>query len=411
MLIISAFPGKSQSIEEKIYKESIRTVQMHKKGEPLTAPVINLNSGARVTLGFDDLEAGYQTYSYKIIHCDAQWKPSNLSQNEYLSGPFQAEIQNHQSSFNTIIPYMHYELNIPNENTKPLLSGNYTIVVFQNYNEQDTVLTRRFRISENTAHISPEMHVFNRMSPEKPNQQLEMKINTGSVFVSNPYSELKIAIQKNYHNERLIQKIDPTSMQGNTLVYRNIEQMAFKGGNEFRYFNTKSKNYASENIQKIDFIQNNFHFRLKPDTDRSFEEHKTQKELNGRFRIDKEKTDNPDLEADYVYVYFTLKEKNPELEGGVYVTGAFNNWKRNETSKMNYNMEQKAYEKRFLLKQGYYNYRYVLKNYSGYDPYFYSGNKYQAENEYQVFVYFKDFSKGYDRLIGHTTFNSASVQF
>jgi hypothetical protein len=409
--LFSSFQGKAQPIEEKTHKESVRTVQIHRKGEPLTLPVINLNSDDQLTLSFDDLDANYQTYSYKIIHCDARWHPSNLSQNEYLAGMFQAEIQNHQSSFNTIIPYRHYELDIPNENMKPLISGNYTLVVFQNYNEQDTILTRRFRISENTAHITPEMHTFNRMSPDKPNQQLEMKINTGSVFVSNPYSELKIAVKKNYHNERLIEKIDPSSMQGNTLVYRNVDQMAFKGGNEFRYFNTKSKNYASENIQRIDFIQNNFHFRLKPDTDRSFEEHKAQKEINGRFRIDKERTANPDLEADYVYVYFTLKDKTPELEGGVYVTGGFNKWKKNESSKMNYNMEQNAYEKRILLKQGYYNYRYVLKNYAGYDPYFYSGNKHQTENEYQVFIYYKDFSKGYDRLIGHANFNSSSMQF
>jgi len=400
-----------QVIEEKIHKKHIKTVKINRKEEPLTLPVIPINSNKQVTLSFDDLEPDSKTYSYKLIHCNANWEPSGLMEQEYISGQFTAEIQNYRSSFNTIIPYRHYELDIPNENIKPTISGNYTILVYQNYTPEDTVLTQRFRITENLATLSPEMYTFNKMSKEKPNQQLELSINTGTLYVGNPSDQIKIAIQKNYHGEKVLEGLDPDNIRGNTLTYRNNKQMVFMGGNEFLHFNTKSKDYESENIATIDFIQNNFHFRLKPDKDRSFEDYKAKQEINGRYQVDKERTENPSTEADYVYVYFTLKDKTPELEGGVYVTGAFNNWKKNQSSKMRYNMEQKTYEKRFLLKQGYYNYKYVLKNFEGFDPYYYSGNHYQTENEYQIYIYYKDLSEGYDRLIGHTVFNSSTVQY
>ncbi|MFO8234719.1 MAG: DUF5103 domain-containing protein [Bacteroidales bacterium] len=409
-LTFATYSAFSQVIEEKSYKDDIKSVQIFKNNEQLNLPVISLDRDEKITLRFDELAGNSKQYSYKIIHCDANWEPSDINEHEYVTGQHRNEIKKVQSSFNTIIPYYHYKLDIPNHDVQPRISGNYTILVFENYDEGDTVVTARFRVTEDIADVSAEVEHFNRMSQEKANQQVNIKVNTQSENITQPSSEqIKIAVQKNYHGERLIEDVSPTGIQGNTLTYQNIKQLAFKGGNEFRHFNTKSTKHAGENIQQIDYIKNNFHVYLNPDEDLSYKEYKDKDDINGRFYVDKERVDDPFLEADYVYVYFTLFDDQPNLEGGVYITGGFNNWKKNKNNQMNYNGEEKAYEKRLLLKQGFYNYKYVQKDYNGYNPYFYSDNHYQTENEYQIYIYIKDFSQGYDRLIGHTVLTTPNL--
>jgi hypothetical protein len=402
----------AQKLEEKVYKSEIKTVQVRKEGDSLAPPVIGLNSGNKVILSFDELRTGQRSYSYKLVHCNAKWEPSNLMEHEYLSGQFHSEIQNSKSSFNTVIPYTHYRELIPNTRIKPAISGNYAIIVYEYNAPDDTVLVAHFRVTEGKASIQADMQRINQMSPKKPNQQLKFSVNTGSLFIQSPYQSIKAIIKQNGHKTRYLSRVSPATGQGSSLIYRNMDKLKFKGGNEFRSFNTKSVEYAGRNIEKVDFLRNMFHFRLTPDRDRSRKSYQIRKELNGQFQIDKERSDDPGIEADYVYVYFTLKDKTPEMTGGkVYVKGGFNNWKNTKETRMKYNFDQKAYETRLLLKQGYYNYKYELVNDQGVQATFYSGNHPQTENDYEIYIYFKDVSKGYDRLIGHTLYNSSSMDY
>ncbi len=406
-----AFSGQGQPIREKIHASHIKTAHIHEKGEPLSAPVMALNSGATITLRFDDMEGGTQSYSYQLIHCNANWEPSSLFSSNYLSGQTSGEIYNHESSFNTLRSYTHYWLNIPNETMRPTKSGNYILHVYRNYNPSDTVLTRRFRISENTARIQAEINRINQLTRKKPNQEINLKVNTSGNNIRNPYSNIKIALVKNYHRQRLLTSLSPSSINGNIISYQMNRKMAFKGGNEFHHFNSKNTEYPGEHIKNIRFARNNFHFQLNKDQDRTFKSYQRDKDVNGRFKIDKENVDNPHTQADYVYVYFTLKGVSFSPEGNYYVAGNFNNWQYTPNNKMRYNQDDKAYQKRLLLKQGYYDYKYVFRKGNALEPYRISGNHPQTENDYLIYIYYRDHQKGYDRLIGHTLINSNTIDY
>jgi hypothetical protein len=401
----------SQTIEEKVYKEGIRTVQVQLKGDSLALPIMQLNTGQKIKLSFDDLNSDYASYSYKIIHCDASWNPSGLYESEYLKNQFSASLDQAKNSFNTLTPYKHYSLAIPNENIQPKISGNYAILVYENYNEQDTVLTAHFRIAEGNMSVSASMERINRMSPDKPNQKLNIKLHTGSMRINNPYNNLKIIIQQNGHKERLIKNVNPTGMSGNNIMYSNLPKLNFKGGNEFHHFNTKSKKFSGKNIEKINFFRNHLHFKLKKDKIRQFTGYKLKKDLNGQFLVDKEMSTSPETESDYVYVYFSLKDPSPNMSGKIYVIGDFNNWKCLPENAMEYNYKEKSYENRLLLKQGYYDYKYVLKDKTGLKPCFVSGNYFQTENNYTILVYYRSYNDDYDRLTGYTIFNSMKDQY
>ena len=400
-----------QAIPEKVHAPQIKTVQMHKKGEPLSPPLITLNAGEQVTLRFDDLKGSTTSYSYQLIHCNATWEPSGIMPSTYLSGQHTGEIYHHESSFNTLISYTHYRLHIPNETMKPTRSGNYILHVYRNSNPSDTILTRRFRISENRMGVRAQVDRVNQMSREKPNQELNLTLHTRSLDIRDPYRNLTFAVQQNYHRERIITNLDPSSMHGNTLSYEMQEKLTFKGGNEFHHFNSKNTDFAAENIKTINFTRNNFHFQLKEDHDRTFQPYNMKKDINGRFQVDRERVDDPNLEADYVYVYFTLKGVSFDPEGHYYVAGDFNNWQYNEKNRLRYDGQSQTYQKRLFLKQGYYDYKYVYRSGNTTDPFRISGNHEQAENAYLICVYYRDHQKGYDRLVGHTLVNSSAKDF
>ncbi|GIS21591.1 MAG: hypothetical protein CM15mP122_0970 [Bacteroidota bacterium] len=70
---------------------------------------------------------------------------------------------------------------------------------------------------------------------------------------------------------------------------------------------------------------------------------------------------NPDIEADYSYVYFSLASDYKLGESEIYVYGGFNNYQTSDSNRMYFNPSLGIYEGVILLKQGFYNYKYVLR--------------------------------------------------
>lgn len=109
-----------------------------------------------------------------------------------------------------------------------------------------------------------------------------------------------------------------------------------------------------------------------------------------------------DLGADYVTVHFTLEM--PEIiDAEVYVEGEMTLGRYSAQNRMRYDRDRHAYTLEMPLKQGSYNYRYVVKSAAGTDPYFIDGNKYETRNEYTVKAYVRQPGERADRLVGTTT--------
>ncbi|HTB32265.1 MAG TPA: type IX secretion system plug protein domain-containing protein, partial [Bacteroidia bacterium] len=57
--------------DDWVYKEYIKSVQLHQIGWKFSPPIMQLNSGDLLQLDFDDLAGDYIAYSYTLVHCDA----------------------------------------------------------------------------------------------------------------------------------------------------------------------------------------------------------------------------------------------------------------------------------------------------------------------------------------------------
>jgi hypothetical protein len=75
---------------------------------------------------------------------------------------------------------------------------------------------------------------------------------------------------------------------------------------------------------------------------------------------------------------------------------------------MDYQEESGAYEKAILLKTGQYNFQYIFLEDGATKPTFKKteGNYFEAENEYNILVYYRPIGARYDRLIGYKNLSS-----
>ncbi len=410
---LQLIPFNSSSAQEdfyadRIYGENIRTVQLHRTGWDLSYPIIELNSPDRISLSFDDLSSEIKNYSYTIEHCDADWYPSGLSPDEYMSGFNHQPLQDYALSFNTYVNYVHYKVTLPNEDVEIQISGNYVIKIFEDYDENNLVLVRRFSVSESLAsvHGVAGRSVLNDYRDD--GHQVNFKVSLGAVNVSDPFSEIRVTIQQNNRWNMSIRELKPVFVREDELDYHHQSGNVFKAGNEYRYFDIKSIRYMAEMIQEIDYQPPHYHIYLYPDGPRNNGQYFYHEDLNGRFYIEVQEGVNRDTESDYVHVHFTLPFDAPLIHGDLFVSGALNNWEFNDINRMEYNFEKKAYVLDMLVKQGYYNYEYVyiMEDSRFPDASYLEGSYFETENDYIVYVYLSTTTSRYDRLIAYQILNS-----
>jgi hypothetical protein len=113
--------------EDYIYNESIKSVQFYKATgiaeEVLEPAVTSLQQGQPLVLEFDRLNAGPQRLVAKLIHCNYNWTPSNLTETQYLNDFNEYFITDVQNSVNTRVPFVHYRFRVP----KVKMSGNFVL--------------------------------------------------------------------------------------------------------------------------------------------------------------------------------------------------------------------------------------------------------------------------------------------
>ena len=385
--------------ENKIYLSNIKTILCYKKGDELSPPIIQLNSNEKIILKFDDLSADRKNYKYSIFHCNSNWEKSNLVHNEYNSGFKYDDVINYNYSFNTNQKYIHYEIEFPNSSIQPLISGNYVLRLFDELDS--TVFFRRFMILENSTFIKSNIKKATLMSNRDTKHEIDFTVYHPNIVISNPFSEIKVIVKQNNFEATKIDNLKPRFIKEGQLIYDYEDINNFNGNNEFRYFDIKSLRFLSDRIDKINYLNLN-HVYLFEDKKRSFDLYSILPDLNGNFIIKKQEGWDSSLEADYTFVYFTLNCEKINL-GDIYLIGGFSDWKINEDFKLDYNNKEEKYEANLLLKQGYYNYLYALKQYENQkvDISFIEGSHYETRNNYYIYVYFKEIGEKYERLIGY----------
>ena len=256
--------GQEENIvyENEILNTSILTPLLHTENEPMSNPIIHLGTEEKLQLSFDDFSEDLQDYYYTIVHCNSDWTLSDLMQSEYIDGFFENRIEDYEFSFNTLQKYTHYNLVFPENYLKPLLSGNYIIKVFANNNQEEVVLIKRFMILDEKINISSNVKRATLIDDREYKQEVDFTISHPNVYVSNPYSDIKVVIKQNNREDNSITNLQPLFVKQDQLIYDYESENTFESGNEFRHFDIKSIRYQSERIKEISSDSNNINVKL-----------------------------------------------------------------------------------------------------------------------------------------------------
>ena len=360
-------------------------------------PILRL--GEYLVLEFDALNGDEEDYYYKINHFNFDWTPSILVPSQYLDGFDNQRIRNYENSYNTYQIYSHYKLTIPNAQTKRLkVSGNYLIRVFNS--DDALVFSRKFMIYEDQTNVGVAIKRSRDIQFIEEKQRVEIIIAPKNIQLNNPKQRVKTLIIQNNNLNTAISNLKPQYTIGNKLIYKYDTESSFWGGNEYLYFENKDIRVANTAIRAID-LKELYHNYLFTNTERATKPYTYNPDINGNYLITSLDADDPNIEADYVWMHFYLLPNEFLTNKSIHIYGNFNNYAIDKSTKLVYDEYNNIYTKTLLLKQGFYSYKYVVvEGNNNFNEGAISGNFYQTENNYKVIVYYRDLGGRYDKIIG-----------
>ena len=404
LLPFSAFAQRHE-----INDENIRSLQVVANQKWMDLPIMVLNDG-KISIDFDDLTHTYRRLTYRLEHCEADWKPSvGLFESDVVDGFIAGNtIDDVKESTLTNTLYTHYHFDIPNDKCQPKLSGNYRLYVYDDDSGSDhPLLTACFMLTEpaeSSMGVRLNITTQTDQSINREQQQAEMLIDYGTYIVSNPQQQIKTVVlqNRNWLDARWNSK--PQYVMPNGLRWSHNQDYIFWAGNEYRKFEILSTDVASMGVDKIGWDGKIFHAYLFPTT--PFLNYLYDEDADGAFLI--RNSDNVEINttSDYMLTHFQLNVPSP-YPYRIFLNGDWTYDRLLPTYEMTYNSAGGYYEAVVPLKLGYYNYQFLAADEQGRLSSFRVDNShYQTENSYQALIYFRPQGRRPDKLVGY-----ANVRF
>ena len=398
LVCVAALP-LCTTAKSRITDANVKSLQVVVNRNWLAPTVMRLNSHDVLTIGFDELSHDYHRYIYRLEHCEADWTPSeSLFESDWLTGFNGNTIDDYEHSTNTIIPYTHYQLQLPNSRCSLKLSGNYRLHVLDEDDDNREVLVAEFMVTEQLMKLSMHASANTDIDTNQSHQQVSMSLNYANLPVTNPNEQIYAVVMQNNQERSIRRGVKPNITTFNGLEWNHHRQLIFDAGNEYRKFEVLDVSHPTMGIDRISWDGDNYQAYPYPDEPRP--NYLYDEDANGAFCI--RNSDNREINttSEYVWVNYRLHTISTQP---VYISGRWT-VEAPETYQMTYDMANDVYTARILQKQGYYSYQYLC----GHDELLPSeGSYYQTENQYQAFIYYKGTTDRTWRLI---SFGGTSVE-
>ncbi len=392
----------SPVMQEAINDPNIHTVQFSRAGtaQSNTYPIIQLGTRDGVSLSWDVLGTGSTiNYQYTIVHCDYDWHKSQMLQSDYLRGLYSDVVTTAGFSSATYVKYQHYMVNLPSDNIRPKISGNYVMIVYLDDPEKP-VIVKRFYVYEKQVNIGGTAVRATDPQYRDGKHEINFTINTNNLTLMDPLNDIKTVIKQNWRSDNEISNLKPTYVNNNSLIYDYQEGNLFDAGNEFRMFDDRDLRYRGVGVRSLNY-DSIWNVYLYPDEDRSYTVYTSVVDQDGNYVIVDPTDADASTTADYTKVHFKLSPAYTDDGSGseIYVFGALTDWKIEKRFRMDYS-SRFGYECDVLLKQGVYDYEYVKVKDGKLDATEFEGNHWETEDNYTVFVYYRPPSALGDLLVG-----------
>lgn len=305
--LLCAVALNASDTADGIFAPGFKSLQVRVEGNPLAPPVINMYTPDRIIVEFDEMAEEPRYLRYRLLHCNSDWRPSQLVETEYLDGFNQADIDNYALSESTLAHYVHYSLAVPDEDMRPTVSGNYLVQVFDEDNPDEVLLQTRFMLNENTASMTSSVTSRTDTDYNNRHQQISLDAGLDGTDVSDPFNDLRLVVVQNGRPDtrRVIDK--PLRIGNRSAVYEHLASLIFPAGNEYRRFEMVNVHYPGLGIDHYDFAEPYYHAIIDTDKIRANDRYEYDEDQSGRYFIREFNSNYPAVDADYIITHFTLE--------------------------------------------------------------------------------------------------------
>ena len=399
LLLLCIYVSSEAQLSET-FSDDIQTLQVLAGADGADHPVIRLGSQERLYISFDDLRGGYRRYTYDIQHLDYALQPTpGLFESEYVKAANERGIiADYEESSNTLQNYTHYSLTFPNEDMRPIISGNYWLNIYdEDSDDYETPIARIFfAVLEPMTPIWVNTTANTDIDSNDRHQQLSIRLSLTNLKLQNPDKELKIVVLQNRRPDNAVIAPPITQITPTEARWEHDRRLIFRAGNEYRSFEMLTTQYAGLGFDRIRQWDEAYHALLLPADMRHNYLH--QPDRNGQRVVRTVENYDNDSQGEYINVYFQLKPDDTwDTNTDIYLSGQ---WAYNGTKPryhLTYNPHNGYYEGSALLKTGYYSYLFESNSESP------DGDFWQTENEYAVYAYLRSPFDRHWRLVGQTS--------
>lgn len=392
--------SQAQQFMNKAYTPDIKTLQVYLNSDPLDFPVIRMGTEDKVTVAFDWMSHKFPHLAYRVRYCNADWTLSDLEEMDYMEGLNEVVIDDPYISMNTTFDYSHYAFSLPNVDVKLTLSGNYIVQVYDTDNPSSTLLVACFSQQEPKVNIVGEVDGRSIYGVNKEYQHLSFELFYHGNFTALP-DELSVVVRQNGRYDNEVRGLKPTYTKPESLVYEDERKLSFEGGVQYNVADFSHRFRFSGCVDRIAFHNPYYHVEMRPGVMREGKMATFGNDVNGGYLLHQQDVWS-EAEIDYSIVHFVYPAEEPWLDGSLYVSGAFNDGRLDVRNKMVYSYDRHQYELNVVLKNGGYNFQYLFVP-AGMTSGLNSraeGSFWETENEYQIYVYYRQLGSDHDRLIG-----------
>lgn len=380
------------------------SAQVYPDGDPMGYAILALKTQEKLRFSFDVLDNSDNNLYYTVKHCDPFWNFDDLETNEYIQGFASDRMPYGAKSSATVTPFTHYTMTLPNDMTRLNISGNYMLIVHEgrDFDKDNIRVIYQFVAYESTAIAYATVHATSVIAKRMADQEVDFTIQLGSTPAYDTDKLTPVIIQNGNWNI-VRNQLPPMYIKPNGIIEYdyNGEENEFPGGGEWSAFEIKSVKLAGYGVKHIEGNQFGYQATLQPEQNEMNKAYSSKQDLNGKSLI--VCSDYGDeLSCDYVNVQFTMNSSyvgdEVYLECGT-MPGTL--------TKCSFNEKAQTYETSLELKQGVYNYRFVINSDDG--PAYSHGNHSQTENDYLLFVYYFNRNKNAYLCAAALAFNSKKI--
>lgn len=391
----------------------ILTLRTEQGGRLVPLPILQLGGGdAQVAVSFDEMSHDYHRYVYRLEHCDVNWQTTaSLFYTEYANITQEdVPIEDYTESRNVTTHYTHYSFDFPNPDMRPTLSGNYRLTILCDDDDPIPVAEVCFCVVEPLVGVQAGLTTDTEVDIHASHQQVTFAVDCTALPARDLRDEVTTLVIQNGRLDNAVMGAPPSYVNGQRLIWDHQRELVFDAGNEYRKYEILSERYPGLHTEHIRYHDPFLHATLMTDEPRR--NYLASEDQNGLNVI--RNTDNFDdaTETEYMITHFALALPEPLPDADVYLNAQWTTGGLCPAWQLHYDEASQAYLGAFMLKQGYYNYQYLVVPRTSRRGTLrgctapIEGNYYQTSNDYTILVYYHQPGARYTRLVGAASVSS-----